>query len=467
MRFAFYGRVSTEDKQDPTSSKLWQLSRAQALIEPSGGVIHAEFFDVGQSRSLPWKRRPEAAALLESLKDPARGFEAVVVGEAKRAFYANQASLVLPVFDYYDVVFWLPEVGGAVDPTSTIHEIMLGLDGGMGKDERNRIKVRVRSTMAAQAQHEGRFLGGRPPYGYRLADAGSHPNPGKAALGARLHRLEPDPVAAPIVRRIFAEYLSGKGLYAVAERLTRDGIPSPSAHDPARNRHRDGRAWSKSAVRAILANPRYTGRQVWNRQRRDEVLVNVEDVAAGHKTKLRWNDRNAWIWSATQMHEPLVTFEDFGAVQAQMLAANHRPTPSKGHSTARDYVLSGRVRCSMCGRRMQGTWAHDAARYRCRFPSEYGLANKVNHPKSAYVRESAIVPRLDAWLAQLFDNAHLDETCQALSMASDFDESVEARAEAARRKLADCDSRLGEVPSGTRRRCRRRRSGGLDDGSPG
>jgi hypothetical protein len=55
--------------------------------------------------------------------------------------------------------------------------------------------------MAAQAAGEGRFLGGRPPYGYRLADAGPHPNPGKAASGQRLHRLEPDPQAAPVVVR--------------------------------------------------------------------------------------------------------------------------------------------------------------------------------------------------------------------------------------------------------------------------
>ena len=40
--------------------------------------------------------------------------------------------------------------------------------------------------MAAQAATEGRFLGGRPPYGYRLADAGPHPNPGKAALEGAL-----------------------------------------------------------------------------------------------------------------------------------------------------------------------------------------------------------------------------------------------------------------------------------------
>ncbi len=38
--------------------------------------------------------------------------------------------------------------------------------------------------------------------------------------------------------------------------LTRDGIPSPSQHDRARNRHRTGEGWSKSAVRVILANPR-------------------------------------------------------------------------------------------------------------------------------------------------------------------------------------------------------------------
>ena len=143
--------------------------------------------------------------------------------------------------------------------------------------------------MSAQAATEGRFLGGRPPYGYQLTDAGPHPNPAKAALGQRLHRLEPDPIAAPVVLRLFTEYVGGRRIYAIAERLTAGDIACPSAHDPARNRHRSGAAWSKGAVRAILRNPRYTGRQVWNKQRRDEVLLDVEDVAAGHETKMRWN----------------------------------------------------------------------------------------------------------------------------------------------------------------------------------
>jgi site-specific DNA recombinase len=60
---------------------------------------------------------------------------------------------------------------------------VMALYGGISKGERNRIKIRVRSAMKAQTELEGRFLGGRPPYGYRLADAGPHPNPRKAAEG--------------------------------------------------------------------------------------------------------------------------------------------------------------------------------------------------------------------------------------------------------------------------------------------
>ena len=96
-RFAFYGRVSTEDNQDPEASRNWQRSRATALIEPAGGLLVTEFFDIGMSRSLPWKRRPKANDLLTALADTDRGFDAVVIGEPQRAFYGNQYGLTMPV----------------------------------------------------------------------------------------------------------------------------------------------------------------------------------------------------------------------------------------------------------------------------------------------------------------------------------------------------------------------------------
>ncbi|MCM3884186.1 recombinase family protein [Frankia sp. R82] len=281
IRFAFYGRVSTEDQQDPESSLGWQRGRATALIAPRDGQVVADYFDIGQSRSVPWQRRPQAANLLTALADPDRGFDAVVVGEPQRAFYGNQFGLTFPVFEHYGVTLWVPEVGGPIDPGNEAHDLIMSVFGGMSKGERMRIKVRVRSAMAAQALTEGRYLGGRPPYGYRLADAGIHPNPAKAADGKRLHVLEPDPDTSPVVARIFRQFLEGQGIFAIAEGLTADGIPSPSAHDRTRNTHRSGIAWGKSAVRVILTNPRYTGRQVWNKQRKDEVLLDVKDVGQG------------------------------------------------------------------------------------------------------------------------------------------------------------------------------------------
>src|SRR4051794_4937928 len=111
VTFAFYGRVSTEDQQDPASSRAWQLFRARQLIEPHGGEVVAEFFDTGQSRAIPWKRRPEANRLLTELARPSRPFSAVVIGEPQRAFHGAQFALTFPVFTHHGVPLWVPEIG--------------------------------------------------------------------------------------------------------------------------------------------------------------------------------------------------------------------------------------------------------------------------------------------------------------------------------------------------------------------
>jgi site-specific DNA recombinase len=51
-------------------------------------------------------------------------------------------------------------------------------------------------------------------------DAGPHPNPAKAADGKRLHALAVDESAAAMLGRIFAEFLAGAGIDAIAEGLT-------------------------------------------------------------------------------------------------------------------------------------------------------------------------------------------------------------------------------------------------------
>ncbi|MGH8936366.1 MAG: recombinase family protein [Acidimicrobiia bacterium] len=244
------------------------------------------------------------------------------------------------------------------------------------------------------------------------------------------------------MRRIFQAFVDGKGLHAIATELTRDGIPSPSAYDPERNRHRAGSrgAWAKSAVRAILTNPRYTGHQVWNRQRRDEVLIDVEDVGLGHQTKMCWNRPQDWVWSEQPAHEAII---DPGLFQAAQQAFGRRkPRPAR-RPPGRHYLLSGLIRCGICGRRMQGQQNHHQPYYRCRFPQEYGIG-PGEHPRNVYVKEGALTPGLDQWLGSLFGPDRLEETSQILAGASQPDPEAEARQEALTERIRDCDRRLGQ-----------------------
>ncbi|MGW5049717.1 recombinase family protein [Actinokineospora sp. NPDC004072] len=438
LRFAFYWRVSTEDNQDPITSRNWQHKLSMTVIGNHGTIVR-EYSDVGESRALPWKRRPGAAQLLKDLADPTRPFDAVVIGEPQRAFYGNQYGLIMPVFVHFGVQLWVPEVAGPIDPDSEAHDLVMSLFSGMSKGERTRIKHRIRAAMSAQAELEGRFLGGRPPYGYRLVDAGPHPNPAKAADGKRLHQLDLDPVAAPVVLRIFTEYDRGYGMFAIAERLTADGVLSPSAHDPARNPHRKVAAWSKSAVRVILTNPRYLGNQVWGKQHRKEVLIDVDDVALGHQTVQVWSPRSTWVTSREQAHPAIVGQELFARVQQRM---SSRGPGSQGRVRTRPYhpyVLRGLIRCALCERLMQGNWVKGRPRYRCRFPSEYAGVQEIDHPLSVYLREDHVVPHLDGWLAQVFSPAKVAATLERIAEVQD---GVEAELGPLRQRIAECDRKL-------------------------
>ncbi len=163
-----------------------------------------------------------------------------------------------------------------------------------------------------------------------------------------------------MVRRIFASYLAGMGIKAIAEMLTSEGVPCSSAADPGRNRHRGRIVWSCGAIGAIQGNPRHTGRQVWNRQRKDEVLIDVADVALGHQTKMRWNEAGRCIWSDQQAPEPLIDAATFEQAQARRLARSG--TGQRGpRRSPRLYLLRGILYCGICRRRMQGSSNNDAA----------------------------------------------------------------------------------------------------------
>nr|WP_246016806.1 recombinase family protein [Micromonospora pisi] len=235
--------MSTVEHQDQVTSRHWQLDCASELVSGHGAIV-AEYFDVGCSRRRTWRGRPQSAALLAALGDPYRGFDAIVVGEYERAFSAGQLLDLVPLLEQHGVQLWLPETNGPVDRHNPTHRALIMLLGAQSKREVQRSRFRVLTAMRAQTREQGRYLGGRPPYGYRLVDAGPHPNAAHARWGRRLQRLEPDPATAAHVRWMFTQRLAGQSLASIARALNDTAVACPSSVDPNRNRHRSRELWT-------------------------------------------------------------------------------------------------------------------------------------------------------------------------------------------------------------------------------
>jgi hypothetical protein len=236
---AFYGRCSTED--NPGSEDVPRVAARErpevhrpARRDDRRGVLRHRTV-----RSVTWDRRRAGSQLLAALKDPARTWNAVVVGEGTRCWFGNQfLADRATVRGVRRRVVGSGTRDGKYDPRNPSHKMLMSVLGGMSESERQHVQARVRAAMDSQVLNEGRHQGGRAPCGYSVVDAGPHPNPRKAVEGFRLRVLAVDEPSAAVVRRIFAEYLDGNGDRAIAGGLNRDGVPCPSARRPDQNRHR-------------------------------------------------------------------------------------------------------------------------------------------------------------------------------------------------------------------------------------
>ena len=340
LRFVFYGRVSTEDWQDPVTSRARQREQAGALVRGTGRSWRSSST---LGRAGRWRgdgaRKPPGWS--RSWRIPAgagtRSWWGSMSGRSTGASTRRWRRL----FEHYGVQLWMPEAGGRVDYASEHDEQAMTVLGLSSKREVARTSIRVPTAMAVQAREQGRYLGGRPPFGYRLGDAGPHPKKAHAAWGRRAHRLEPDPQTAHMVRWIFAQRLAGHSVARIARALNEAGLPCPSAADPGRNRHRAGVGWALGTVTTILSNPRYTGRQVWNRQRTDKDLADPADVSLGHKSVQRWNLPDGWVISRRPAHEALVCEADYIAAQGVSAARGPSPTGDLAALEKRRYLLAG------------------------------------------------------------------------------------------------------------------------------
>ena len=129
-------------------------------------------------------------------------------------------------------------------------------------------------------------------------------------------RYIPDPVTAPVVQRIFADYAAGKRLKVIVDELNSQGI-----------RTSRGMQFTVSSLRTVLQNPAYTGLYKFSD-------IEIEDAIPA-----------------------LVSEKLFAQVQARFVE-NKRKGAQIAHGIAENnaprYWLTGHLYCGLCGQSMQG-----------------------------------------------------------------------------------------------------------------
>ena len=145
------------------------------------------------------------------------------------------------------------------------------------------------------------------------------------------------PVAGPIVRRIFEEYVQGRSTAMIATDLNAEDIPTPARHKlgtSSSNRQWPTNGfWTGTNINAILRDPQYMGTLVWGKTAYPQI------GAHGYIFK----QPEEWV-QHENIHEAIVSAELFEAAQKRI----GKPFRHTTH-TKLDYPLRGKVYCGICG----------------------------------------------------------------------------------------------------------------------
>lgn len=137
------------------------------------------------------------------------------------------------------------------------------------------------------------------------------------------------PEQAAIVRRIFNEYLGGKGSYAIAKQLRQEGVPTI----------RGSRGWQDSVVKGILQNPVYEGDLLYQKTYTTEGVPFTKKQNHGELPQYLIKDN----------HEPIISREEAEAVRSLYEYRRQKQCVDDFSEYQNRYPFSSRIICGECG----------------------------------------------------------------------------------------------------------------------
>lgn len=325
---ALYCRLSRDDElQGDSNSIIHQKNMLMSYAQDKGFLNPTFYVDDGYSGTN--FNRPDFSRMITDVeggivktiivKDMSRfGRNYLQVGLYTEMMFPENGVRFVSINDGYD------SINGSDNDFIPFKNIM---NEWYAKDTSKKIK----SVLTAKGM-AGKHLANTPPLGYKH-DENDH------------SRWLIDEEAAETIRRIFNEFISGKGCSEIALGLSHDKILNPTAYKAAhgikltekgvRCQEEEKYFWHSKAISEILANQAYLGK-----------TVNFKTSKVSFKSKkVKFNPESEWV-IFDDTHEAIITQEMWDMA---LKRKGHKPRRAKNGELG---LFSGLIYCADCGSKL-------------------------------------------------------------------------------------------------------------------
>ena len=386
---ALYARVSS-DKQDVDLSVAAQLRALRDYAEKNGYLVCREYVDEAESGRVA--DRPEFRKMIDEAQGADAPFKEILVWKFSRFTRKREHAVAFKSMLRRRGIRVVSITEQADDtPTGKLLEAIIeSVDDFYSENLAQEVTRGMR-----EAASRGFWVTSYAPYGYRRV----HVQDG----AKKRPRLELDPPADAVVRRVYDMALRGKSILDITKTLNAEGIPTTN-----------GKKWLKTTIHTMLDNEAYTGAVVWGINAKDgQPPVRVEDA-----------------------HPAIVSKREFRRVKR--LLASRAPKKVNPRRASSPYLLSGLLKCENCGKAMTAAEAK-SGRY------TYYVCQSVLKRGSGVCK----TPRLNAKNVESLIVGEIRENILTESNIRDLvillDEQLDGVAREQRQKLDSIEEELEDV----------------------
>ena len=317
-RCYIYTRVSTSMQVDGYSLDA-QKDKLRKYAEFQEFEIAGEYSDEGKSGKNV-EGRPEFLKMLRAIEDGKDGVSFVLVFKLSR-FGRNAAEVLTSLQRMQDYGVNLICVEDGIDSSKDSGKLMISVLSAVAEIERENILVQTMEGRRQKAR-EGKWNGGFAPYGYKLENG-------------ELLIAEDE---AEVIRVIYDKYIhTTMGVSKIAAWLNEHGYQKKKRQNNTLN------SFTATFVRSVLDNPVYCGKLAYGRRHNEKIPGTHNQYHIVKQDEYMLHDG---------AHEAIVSEEDWQLAHQQRLITGVKQ--EKTHSLEHEHILSGILKCPVCGGGMYG-----------------------------------------------------------------------------------------------------------------